>query len=182
MKKLVFVILIFLAFGLVLPVFAAKDNKTNAQSKTRGEGLQTRSQNAIQHMSEVAKQVQLLLQTTTKGGIGEQVREIAREQNESQKQIEEELNKLESKSKLARLLTGTDSNALQNIKAQLVQNQVRVRKLEKLQSQLTSQSETALVQQTIQALNQENTSLQEKIATEEQTKSLLGWLLRFLGR
>jgi len=151
------------------------------QEEGQGEGLQTRSQNAIQNMSEVAKYVQQLLQIRTTGGIGEQVREVAREQNQTQTQIQEQLNKLDSKGKLARLLTGTDFGAVKNLKAQLEQNRLRIRQLEQLQNQLSNQGDITMVQETIQALIQENTSLQERITAEEQTKSLFGWLFKLLA-
>jgi len=211
MKKL---LAVFLAFGLVLSTFVAKNSQVKAQTGQQvqnqnqintqnqgedsqlqvntqeqeslgdgqGEGLQNRNQNAVQNMSEVAKQVQLLLQTRTTGGIGEQVRQIAQEQNQAQMQIQEQLNKLESKGKLARLLTGTDFGALKNLKAQLEQNQLRIKQLEQLQTQLTNQGDITMVQATIQALIAENTSLQERITAEEQTKSMFGWLFRFFAK
>ena len=148
----------------------------------RGEGLENRNPNTIENMSEVAKQVQQLLQVGAEGGIGEQVRQIAQEQNQAQTQIQKQLNKLESKGKFARLLTGTDYGAIKNIKAQLVQNQVRIEQLTQLQNQLSNQSDLTMVQETIQALIQENTSLQERITAEEQTKSMFGWLFRFFAK
>jgi hypothetical protein len=147
----------------------------------QGEGLLNRNQNAVQNMSEVAKQVQLLLQTRTTGGIGEQVRQIAKDQNQAQIQIQEQLNKLESKGKLARLLTGTDLGAIKNLKAQLEQNQLRIRQLEQIQTQLTNQSDITMVQAAIQALIAENASLQERITAEEQTKSMFGWLVKLFN-
>lgn len=155
-----------------------EENLENGQ----GEGLQTRNQTAVDNMSEVAKQVQLLLQTRASGGIGEQVRQIARAQNQAQTQIQEQLNKLESKSKLARFLTGTDYGAIKNLLRQLEQNQLRIEQLEQLQNQLSNQGDITMVQETIQALIQENTSLQELIAAEEKTFGLFGWLFKFFAR
>jgi hypothetical protein len=144
----------------------------------QSEGLQTRSQIAIQNMSEVAKQVQLLLQIRTTGGIGEQVRQIAQEQNQAQEQIEQEVNKLESKSKFAKFLSGTDYGAVKNLKQQLEQNQLRIKLLEQLQNQLSNEGDSTQVMETIQALVQENTALQELIAAEENTFGLFGWLFK----
>src|SRR4030065_779729 len=143
-----------------------------------GEGSQNRNQNAIQNMSEVAKQVQQLLQVRTTGGIGEQVRQIAQEQNQAQTQIQEQVNKLDSKGKFSRFLTVTNFVAIKNLKVQLEQNQLRIKKLEQLQNQLSNGGEITTVQETIQALIAENTLLQERIVTEEQTKSLFGWLVK----
>ncbi len=147
-----------------------------------GEQLQTRSQTALEHMSEVAKQVQQLLQIRTSGGIGEQVREIAREQNQAHTRIQEELNRLDSRSRLVRFLAGTDHKAVKNLKAQIKQNRVRIRQLEQLQTQISNQGEASLIQATIQALIQENASLAERIKAEEQTKGLFGWLFRLFAR
>lgn len=148
----------------------------------QGEGLQIRNQNAVQNMSEVAKQVQQLLQVRTGGGIGEQVRQIAQDQNLAQTQIEEQLEKLESKGKFARFLTGTDFGAVKNLKQQIEQNQLRIEKLTELQNQLINQSDITNVQETIEALIQENISLQEIISAEEQIKSMFGWLFRLFAR
>ncbi|MGK5095300.1 hypothetical protein WDW89_25220 [Deltaproteobacteria bacterium TL4] len=145
------------------------------------EGLQNRNENAVANMSEVAKQVQQLLQVRTSGGIGEQVRQIAQEQTSVQTKIQDQLNKLDSKGKFARLLTGTNHKTVENLKQEIVSNQVRIEQLSKLQNQLTNQSDITMVAETIQALTVENISLQERINSEEQTKSMFGWLFRFFN-
>lgn len=158
-------------------------NTQEQESKNTTKSASPRSETAKENMSTVSQKVEELLTTQTeKGGIGEQVSQIAQEQKQAQTQIQAHLNKLESKGKLARLLTGTDYGVVKNLKAQLVQNQLRIEQLTQLQNQLINQGDIAMVQETIQALIQENTSLQEKIIEEEQTKSLLGWLFRFLAK
>ncbi len=143
-----------------------------------GEGLEIRSQTALEHMSVVAKAVQVLLQARTSGGIGQQVREIAQQQQQAQTQIQEQLKKIDSRGHFVRLLVGTDYGAIKNLQTQLGQNQLRIRQLEQLENQLTNQADKTAVQETIWSLSQENTSLQDKIATEQQTRSLFGWLVR----
>ena len=157
-------------------------NTQEEENLGEGEGLQTRSQTAIENMSKVAEQVQLLLQTRISGGIGEQVRMIAQEQNQAQTQIRNWVNKLNSKSKLARFLTGSDYGAIKNLMQQLEQNRLRIQQLEQLQNQLSNQGDITMVQETIQALIQENTSLQELITAEEKTFGLFGWLFKFFAR
>ena len=216
MKKLLYILPLFLVFGSVFPTFAANNNglgqqnadasqqaqvqnqvqtqnqgeeqQVQVQNQERenlgdgqGEGLQNRNQNAVQNMSEVAKQVQQLLQVRTTGGIGEQIRQIAQEQNQAQTQIQEQLNKLESKNRLARFFSGTDYGAVKSLKVQLVQNQARIKQLEQLQNQMSNQEDVTVVQATIRALIQENTSLQERITTEEQTISIFGWLFKLFA-
>ncbi len=150
--------------------------------ETDEDDSQNRNENALEKMSEVGKEVQKLLQVRISGGIGEQVREIAQEQNQVQTQTQEQIKKLESRKGAIESLFGPDYGAIKNLKALLEQNQLRIQQLEQLQKQLTNQGDKAVVQATIQALIQEKTSLQALINAEEQTKSLLGWLFKLLAR
>ena len=147
-----------------------------------GEGLQTRNQAAIQNMSIVAQKVQEILQVRTTGGIGEQIRQVAQEQNQAQAQIQEQLNKIDTRKGVLKSLMGPDYKAIKNLEKQLEQNQLRIQQLEQLQNQLTNQVEITAVKETIQALIQENSSLNELINNEKQTKSLLGWLFRLFAQ
>ncbi len=147
-----------------------------------GEGMQTRSQAATQNMSIVAQKVQEMLQIRTTGGIGEQVRQIAKDQNQAQTQIQDEINKIDSRTGILKSLAGPDYKAIRSLKQQLEQNQLRIQQLNQLQDQLYSQVDITAVEETIKALTEENTSLQELINAEEQTRSLLGWLFRLFAR
>jgi len=155
---------------------------SNQEQESLGEGLQIRNRKTIQNMSEVAKQVQQLLKVRTSGGIGDQVREIAQNQDQTQTLIQEQLDKLESKTKLTKFLTGTNLGAIKNLKQQLEQNQLRIELLTELQSQISNQSDITMIKATIEALIQENTSLQEIITAEWQIKSMFGWLFRLFSR
>ena len=152
--------------------------QTREEEGERGESLQTRSQVALEHMSEVAIKVQQLLQVKNSGGIGEQVRQVAREQNQAQEQISTELEKINSRGRLARFFFGGNYQAVRNLEKLLEQNQLRIQQLQQLENKLTNQADLTKVQETIQALIQENTSIQERIEAEVQIKSLFGWLLQ----
>lgn len=145
------------------------------------ENLQNRNQNVVLNMNQVTKHIQQLLQIRTTDGIGEQIRQIAKAQNQTQIQIQEQLNKLESKGKLARLVTGTDYKAVGNLKQQFEQNRLRIEQLRQLQNQFSNESDVALIELTIRAMTEENTSLKERITAEEQTRSMLGWLFQLFA-
>lgn len=134
---------------------------------------------AQENMSVVAQKVQELLSLPERsGGIGEQVRIIAQAQNQIQQQMQQQLNKIESRKGLVKALFGPDYGAIKNLKQQLEQNQLRVRQLGQLVNQLSNPADQNLVQETIEALNQQNVALQEKIAAEERVGSAFGWLLK----
>ncbi|MCJ7739781.1 hypothetical protein MUP32_00490 [Candidatus Microgenomates bacterium] len=141
------------------------------------------SENAKTQMSIVARKIEEILQSATlQGEIGEQVKQITQEQNKAQNQIQQELGRLESRSKNLKLLVGIDYGAVKNLKKQIEQNRSRIEKLFQLQKQLPNQDDKNIVQETILALIQEDTSLREKITFEEQTKSWFGWFFKFFAR
>jgi hypothetical protein len=148
----------------------------------RGEGLETRSQTAVQNMSTVAQKVQEMLQLKTTGGIGDQVRQIARDQNQAQTQIQEHLDKIESKGGLAKFFFGPDYKALSDAQKLLEQNRLRIQELQQLHTQLKNTGDQTVIQAAIQALEQQNVSLQNKLDTENKTFSLFGWLAKILTR
>jgi len=228
MKKIIYMLSVFLIFSLALFIFAADSNviaqtgqeigkeyemsplpsgnqignKNRVNTQNQGEdtdlqintqeqenlgegqevGSQNRNQNAILHMSEVAKYVEQLLQIRTTGGIGDQVRLFAREQNQAQTQTQEQIDRLESRKGIARSLLGPDYNAIKSLNELFEQNRIRILRLEALQNQLSNQEDITAVQETIQALIQQNTALQEVINSEEQTRSLFGWLFKLFAR
>ncbi len=158
-------------------------NQEEEESATEaGEGLQNRNENASEHMSLVAKKVQELLALKTQGGIGEQIREVAQEQNQDQTRIQEQLNKFESRGKFLKFMIGTDFEAVANLEQLMEQNRLRIQELTQLKDSLVSQGDITVVEETIQALTDQNTALQELIKLEEKTFSLFGWLAKLFSK
>jgi len=153
----------------------------NGDDKSKAES--PKSDTTKGNMSDVAKKVEELLTTeSAQGGIGEQVKQVAKEQKEAQESIKTELGKIDDRSKLLKSLIGPNYQALKNMQKQMEQNQLRIKALEEIMNKLTNQSEITLVQETIQALTDQNTSLQDRIALEEQSRSLLGWLFKLFAK
>ncbi len=142
-----------------------------------------RSENAFEHMSTVAARVMELQQLGDReGGLGEQVREFAREQNQTQEKLDEDLQKLEDRRGWMKWLAGPDYKAIKNVKAQMTQNQVRIEQLRKLSLETQNESDAEKIRAMIMALDEAQVALQERVQAEEGTKSMLGWLFRFMNR
>lgn len=133
-------------------------------------------QQTSEHASSVAKYVQNLLNSTNlSGGIGNQVREIARTQNQSQEKIKKQINNIENKNKFLKFLFGTNYDALRTMQQEMEQNQERVRTLLQLKDQVVGFAEKQDIQGLIDSLNNQNVTLQDKITNELGKFSLLGW-------
>jgi hypothetical protein len=142
-----------------------------------------RSEVAQEKMSNVATQVEALLANRTmKGGIGEQVREIATAQKQAQEQVEDQLGQVENRKGLLKSLIGPDYKALKNMENQVAENQLRIEQLTELKTQLTNQSDITMVDSAIQALIEQNTELQETVTDESQSKSMFGWLFKLFAK
>lgn len=168
-----------------------EDNDQDNEDTAENEGNRTgqpkatasRSEKAIEHMSAVAKFVeQLLTNPERKGGIGEQVREVAKAQNQAQEEIREQISLIEARRGWLEKLIGPDQEAVKNVRQELLKNSVRIRQLENLQGKITNQQDLALIEDTIQALKTQNATLQEEVLATEKKGSLFGWLLRLINR
>jgi len=205
MKKLLYVISMLAIFGLVSTTYAAyngagaqtgqqaqqqdkiQDPTTHVSSSPLPSGNQVKNQNqvATQNQGEesqlqVATQEmeQLMDLNGTNQNLGSQVKTIAQEQVQAQKQIESQLNKLESKSNLMKKLFGPDYGAIKNLKQQMEQNRLRIQLLTELQNQVINQADEIQLEEAIQALIDQNISLEEQLQTEEQIGSIFGWLIK----
>jgi len=142
-----------------------------------------RSEMAQEKMSEVAKGVEDILNAKTlKGGIGDQVKQLAQEQKESQDQVRDQINKIDSRGGFVKALIGTDYKALKELESQLAQNVLRIEQLVEFKNQLTNTGDIAMVQETINALIEQNVSLQDKISAENRLGSVFGWFVKLFVR
>ena len=144
--------------------------------------LQVNTAEQLSSSQGVSDAVQdLLAMPDRQGGIGQQVRVIAQAQNDAQQLISGQLKQLESRSNFVKRLIGADHKAIQALKQEQLQNQLRIESLEQLLTETKNQSEIDQIQLAIEALVAQNTELGLKISESESTPSLFGWMFRFFG-
>jgi hypothetical protein len=139
--------------------------------------------NAQERKSQVAKAVQEMLQVADRvGGIGEQVRVIAQNQNQNQEQLEEKLLKVQNRNQLVRFLIGPDYNEINSAKKLLEQNQEQINQLNQIKNQLINQEDQQVLMEQVQTLNQANLEIENSLNTSQNTFSLLGWMFKFFAK
>jgi hypothetical protein len=155
---------------------AGEDQELQVTTQERENLGQQRSQ---ERQSEVAKAVQVLLNAADRsGGIGPQIREIARAQNDSQAKAELNLPLVQRQNKIARLVLGPNYQSFKTVKKELGQTEARIRQLQQIQTQLANQGAQQQIKEAIQTLESQKTALQEALEEEESGFSLLWWLIR----
>jgi len=160
-----------------------QDKESGGQARDQPKSVSPRSETARRHMSVVSQKVEELLTTQgAKGGIGQQISAVAREQQQAQEEIEGELDGLEARRGWVKKLFGPNHKAIRNLRQQMEQNQLRVQQLTQLQNQVANQADKTQLREAIQVLVEQNAALEERIQTEEQTGSLFGWLFKLFTK
>lgn len=164
---------------------AAEEARIQIQQQNEGENealqQRTRSENAMQNMSQVAQRVQELLQNREEDeGIGQQVREVARQQSRAQEIVSQSLEANEKRPAILKYVLGPDHKAVQTIEEQIAENEERLARLQELREEADS-TEEELIDNFTSSLEEANSYLEQRLADYQSRFSLLGWLTRLFG-
>jgi len=164
-----------------------KSRERNELGEENGELLREReevsSDSAKERMGEVAKQVQVLLEMREEGeGIGQKVREIAKEQVKSQEKIAEKLAKMEEKKIWLKKMFGYDREAVLSVQEEIAANRLRISELLKLQEETSDKIEIAELEDAINALVDQNASLQDAVQEEMKNQGVWSWFRNFFNK
>ncbi len=138
---------------------------------------------AEEHRSTVAEFVKKLLEVAdrNKGGIGEQVRVIAREQEDAQTTTVKAIEEIEGRNWLKTFLIGTDYKNLGMIRSEMVKTQSRIDKLNRLLETMTTSTGSVTTTEQIRLLMEAQTKLNNFLKANESRFSLFGWFVKLFN-
>jgi len=177
-----FIVSLVLAVAVIfsLASLAAAKNATSAANSINNQAGQV---NAAEHRSTVANFVQSLLQIADReGGIGQQVRVIAQQQNDSDANTTKAIETIQSRSKIKTFLVGTDYKNLGALRSEMVQTRNRLEQLNRLMENVQNEGDKTELQNQIQTLEQEQTRIESFIKVQEGKFSLFGWFVKLFNR
>lgn len=157
-------------------------NNTSTSTSTPGQEKNHFGQiNAAEHRSAVANFVQALLKTasSTEGGIGKQVRIIAREQNHVNTTTAETIEKIQTRNKIKTFLIGSDYKNLGALRSEIVQTRNRIEQLNRVMGKKASTTE---MQTELQTMEQEQTKIENFVKAQEGKFSLFGWFVKLFKK
>lgn len=159
-------------------------NQEQTQTKNKGEENQVQNQtNAEQHRSSVANSVQNILQVADReGGIGEEIRLIAQEQNKSVDSTVNAIEKIENRNKIKTFLIGTDYKNLGTLRSEIVKTTNRLEKLNKLVENVENEEDKTELQNQIKTLEEEKEKIENFVKDNESKFSLFGWFVKLFNR
>ena len=182
MRKISLIIVSLVLVGFVGGVLAQGQN-SNQGEQAQGQNQEQQGQiNAEQHRSAVANFVQNLLQVADReGGIGQQVRVIAQQQNQSASTTIQAMEKVQTRSKIKTFFFGSDYKNLGTLRSEMVQTRNRLEQLNRLMEKVQDEGDKTELQNQIQTLEQEQTKIESFIKAEEGKFSLFGWLVKLFN-
>jgi len=151
--------------------------------KDEDENEEEDEDEAEMRSSTVAKFVKKLLEVAdkNKGGIGEEVRIVAREQEEEKERVFEAIEEVKSRSWLKTFLIGADYKNIGMIRSEIVKTQNRLDKLSGLLETMTTSTGATTTIEQIQNLAQAQTKLTDFLKVNESRFSLFGWFVKLFN-
>ena len=150
-----------------------KNNPKANKGKVTGE----------EHRSAVATFVQSLLAVADReGGIGQEVRVIAQQQNDIKDRTSDLINAVESRSKVKTFFIGTSYKNTGELRSQMVQARNQIDKLKKLADKAENEQDKTELQTQIKALEAQQASIDAFITQNENKFSLFGWAVKLFRK
>ncbi len=156
-----------------------KSKTLREAAKTKKEKAgQLKSKSANEHRSAVANFVQGLLNVADRqalGDIGEQVREVARQQNASEDKVTPNLEKVKNKNKVRKFLFGTDFKKTKEIKKEMQEAKKRLNALKGTKDEIDNSADKAAIEEQIKNFQENINAVLKDVEAEEGRFSLFGW-------
>jgi hypothetical protein len=111
------------------------------------------------------------------GGIGPQIRDIARDFNNSVKLTLASEEKIQARGRFKRFFAGGDAEAAEALEEEVIRNRERIQELMLLEEQCECGGEVReIMQEQIQSMDEEQIRLQQLAQEEKKSKGLFGWM------
>lgn len=171
-----------LGIAVCLPVIAKAENAIRAdgnKGQDDANGL-----TGAEHRSKVATFVQNLLNAADreKGDVGEQVKAVARAQNEDIDAEAEAIDKIKDRSKIKTLLIGTDYKNIGKLRSGIKKAENQINKLNNLLDKTTIADTAVALQAQAQILTEEQQKIESFIQANESRFSFFGWFVKLFSK
>ncbi|MFH1744766.1 MAG: hypothetical protein ABH881_01205 [bacterium] len=181
MKTKLCIMVLFMALAALPALAEDGDGEALREAVKNKKNQASQFENAIanEYRSEVADFVQNLLDVADRqelGGIGEQVREIARQQNASEDMVTPDLERIKNKNKIRKFFFGTDFGKTREIKKEMQEAQKRLRELERVGDDIDNSVDKAEIEAQIKNFQENINEVLEEVGVEEGKFSLFGWM------
>jgi hypothetical protein len=135
-----------------------------------------------QRKSDVAKAVKEMLQVADReGGIGQQVKVIAQNQNQSQNALEENIKKIENRGAVSKFFFGPNYGEIKDAEKLLAQNREQIRELNRIRTEISDEGVQNQLAEQIRVLERTSQEVETLLEDAQEGFSLFGWLNKLIS-
>jgi hypothetical protein len=171
-KYSIFAVVFALVFLVSSSVFAEDDVEDGIKNNITGQ----------EHRNEVSDVVRELRRVGGQPSIGEEVRQVAQDEEDSAKRAEEAMNKINKIGRFRTIFIGTDYKNLGVLRSEIVKTQNAIERLTKAMERAIDINIKADLQKQIDALKAIKIKTETFIKDHESQFSFLGWFVRLFNR
>lgn len=154
-----------------------RNGATKAEDDGVVENKQFQGEDSVVHRSVVAEAVkQLNAVADREGGIGEQVRVIARQQNESKDRALEAIEKVEKRGNVVTFLFGVDTKTLKELRKEIELTRKNEKEIRKAAQEAEKIENKAVLEKQAEILKSEVERMEKIEAAHDEAFSLFGWV------
>jgi len=151
----------------------SNDNSSDNSNEINGEA----------HRSAVSTFAQKILDVADRdGGIGEDVKSVAIDQNESKDKVADAIDKIKNRNTLKTFLIGTDYKNIGELRSEIAKTDNQINQLNNLLEKATTEENKTALQAQITALEQEQQKIENFVKTNESKFSLFGWFVKLFNQ
>ena len=170
-KLFLALLLMFFTFSSTLTL--AKNDKVNPSNQPKPTQIKAK------YLDQTIQKIEVVKPKVKTPQVKEELEQIQAEQIESDKTIDSSLNKINTRSGLAKLVIGPDYKNAGAVRSEIVHLQNQVRQLTRLESKASTSEKTA-IQESISSLNEELLAVETRLNESLKGFSLFGWLSKLL--
>ncbi len=158
----------------------ANTNQNNKETETENNNSsdQTVAKQYENTVAQFVHNLQAVADQNATNGIGQQVSAIAQAQNNTQNKVAQALDDANSRGGFLTFLIGPKYSDLSIVQNEIATNQTQIQSLTKVMDQLQDQNSKSVIQDQINALQNQDSNLQQFVNSNENKASLFGWLFR----
>ena len=152
---------------------AKQQVKAGAENGSRAGARRSQTANAVQAMLRVAER---------NGGVGEQIRTVAQNQEKNQNQMEDQMDEVKTRGKLKKFFFGPDYKNLNSVEEKLANHDEKLNELKALALELTDEGDITILEDQIEVMEQIGDELTAEVLAETKGFSLFGWLNKMFSK
>jgi hypothetical protein len=161
-------------------------NQIQTKLKEANSEYNAKDNSVQQSLSDTNMAVQNLIKLSAKvhiqnQALASQIQTLAKEQVQTTEKISKAIDKAQTQNKFVKFFTGGDYKQINEMTKLIEQNQLRIRELNQIKTQITNKTDSTNLQNQINVLETLNTSLQDKINQLSDGFSLFGWLFSMIN-